>query len=227
MESLPLAYRALVVGAGGLGTALHQTLSADPRCAEALLAGRGLALHIDVLDEPGIAAAAAKLRGPDWHLIIVAVGALMPDGARPEKSLADISPAALARATAINAIGPALMLKHFAALLPRAGKSVFACLSARVGSIGDNRLGGWYSYRASKAALNQILRTASIEIARKRPDALVLALHPGTVRTALSRPFVGEAGMAPAEAAAKLLAVIDAARETGVFLDQNGKTVPW
>jgi NAD(P)-dependent dehydrogenase (short-subunit alcohol dehydrogenase family) len=227
MQTLPPAYRALVVGAGGIGTALHQALRADPRCAEAVLAGRGQALHVDVLDEPSIRAAAARLRGCDWHLMIVATGTLMPGGARPEKSLAAISPETLANAFAINTTGPALLLKHFADLLPRAGKSIFACLSARVGSIGDNRLGGWYAYRASKAALNQIVRTASIEIARKRPEARILALHPGTVRTPLSRPFVGETGMVPGLAAAKLLAVIDAARESGVFLDHNGHVIPW
>jgi NAD(P)-dependent dehydrogenase (short-subunit alcohol dehydrogenase family) len=160
-------------------------------------------------------------------LIIDATGTLTVDGTGPEKRLADLDPAVLARAFAINAIGPALLIKHFADLLPRSGKSVFATLSARVGSIGDNRLGGWYAYRASKAALNQLLHTAAIEIARKRPGAVLLALHPGTVRTPLSTPIVGAAGLSPAEAAAKLLQVIEKATETGTFLDQNGKTVPW
>ncbi len=134
----------------------------------------------------------------------------------------------MARAFAINTIGPALLIKHFADLLPRQGRCVLAMLSARVGSIGDNRLGGWYSYRAAKAALNQVVRTAAIEIARRRPDALLLALHPGTVRTRLSAAFTSpEQGLTPEESAARLLAVMDAATESGVFLDQNGAVVPW
>jgi NAD(P)-dependent dehydrogenase (short-subunit alcohol dehydrogenase family) len=227
MESFPNGYHALVIGGGGVGTALHTALAADPRCGGAMLAGRRQDVALDLLDEASIAAAAARLRGQTLHVIIDATGALTVDGVGPEKRLADLDPVVLVRAFAINTIGPALLLKHFTDLLPRTGKSVFASLSARVGSIGDNRLGGWYAYRASKAALNQMLRTAAIEIARKRPDALVLALHPGTVRTRLSTPIVGDAGMAPALAAAKLLGVMDKAAETGVFLDQNGKIVPW
>ena len=134
----------------------------------------------------------------------------------------------MARAFAINAIGPALLLKHFTELLPRSGRCVFATLSARVGSIGDNGLGGWYSYRASKAALNQLLRTAAIEVARRRPQAVLLALHPGTVRTALSGPFTRpDQGLTPEEAALRLLLVMDAAQHTGSFLDQDGLTVAW
>ena len=160
--------------------------------------------------------------------IIDATGALTIGRHGPEKRLADLDPAHMAAAFAINAIGPALLIKHFSELLPRQGRCVFATLSARVGSIGDNRLGGWYSYRASKAALNQIWRTASVEVARRRPDALVLALHPGTVRTGLSAPFTTpDQGASPEAAAAGLLAVMDAATETGVFLDQNGAPVPW
>ncbi len=134
----------------------------------------------------------------------------------------------MARAFAINAVGPALLLKHFVELLPRQGRSVFATLSARVGSIGDNQLGGWYSYRASKAALNQILRTASVEVARRRPDAVLLALHPGTVRTRLSDPFTGpDQGIPAEEAARRLLATMDAATKTGCFLDNTGAVIPW
>jgi NAD(P)-dependent dehydrogenase (short-subunit alcohol dehydrogenase family) len=232
MRSLPDGFCALVIGAGGIGRALHAALAADPRCGRAILGGRGQAPSMDLTgieleNEASIRAAAASLGPGPLHLIVVASGALTLDGMGPEKRLADLDPARLARAFAVNAIGPALLIKHFSALLPREGRSIFATLSARVGSIGDNRLGGWYGYRASKAALNQILRTAAIEVARKRPAAILLALHPGTVRTSLTQPFIGEAGAAPAEAASHLLAVMDAATESGMFLDQNGKIIPW
>ena len=134
----------------------------------------------------------------------------------------------MARAFAVNTIGPALLIKHFADLLPRQGRCVFAVLSARVGSIADNHLGGWYSYRASKAALNQVLRTAAIEAARRRPDSVFLALHPGTVRTPLSSPFTAPAqGSSPEHAAAALLSVMDNATQSGIFLDHQGLAVPW
>jgi NAD(P)-dependent dehydrogenase (short-subunit alcohol dehydrogenase family) len=149
----------------------------------------------------------------------------------PEKSLRAIEPQAMAQAFAINAIGPALLMKHFLPRLDRTGRAVFATLSARVGSIGDNRIGGWYSYRASKAALNQLVRTASIELARTHPHAICVALHPGTVASALSAPFAksGLNVQTPAEAAARLLAVIDAlgSADSGGFIDQNGEIVPY
>jgi NAD(P)-dependent dehydrogenase (short-subunit alcohol dehydrogenase family) len=216
--------RTLILGAsGGIGAALL-----------AATGGMGLGRPtIDLLDEATIAAAADALQpqGP-FDRIIDATGALTIDGVGPEKRLADLDPAILAKAFAINAIGPALLLKHFVALLPRQGRCVFATLSARVGSIGDNRLGGWYSYRASKAALNQMVRTAAIEVARRRPEAVVLALHPGTVRSGLSAAFIGpDQGLTPEESAARLLAVMDAAMAggapSGSFLDHMGKIVPW
>jgi NAD(P)-dependent dehydrogenase (short-subunit alcohol dehydrogenase family) len=216
--------RTLILGAsGGIGAALL-----------AATGGMGLGRPtIDLLDEATIAAAAEALQpqGP-FGRIIDATGALTIDGVGPEKRLADLDPAVLAKAFAINAIGPALLLKHFVALLPRQGRCVFATLSARVGSIGDNRLGGWYSYRASKAALNQMVRTAAIEVARRRPEAVVLALHPGTVRSGLSAAFIGpDQGLTPEESAARLLAVMDAAMAggapSGSFLDHMGKIVPW
>jgi NAD(P)-dependent dehydrogenase (short-subunit alcohol dehydrogenase family) len=211
--------KTLVIGStGGIGAAF---LAAIPG-AHALSRPT-----LDLTDEASIAAAAASLDGP-FERIIDATGALTIDGHGPEKRLADLDPAVMARAFAINAIGPALLIKHFSEKLPRTGRCVFATLSARVGSIGDNRLGGWYSYRASKAALNQILRTAAVEVARRRPEALLLALHPGTVRTGLSAPFTSQdQGLTPAESAAKLLAVIGSATESGVFLDQNGMLIPW
>ena len=137
----------------------------------------------------------------------------------------------MAQAFAINAIGPALLFKHFLPLLPRNGKSVFATLSARVGSIGDNRLGGWFSYRASKAALNQIVRTAAVELGRSHREAICVALHPGTVDTRLTLPF-RKAGLdvqSPDCAAERLLAAIDklGPEHSGGFFDHRGSAVPW
>jgi len=218
--------RTLIVGAGGgIGAALAAALPAGSVTA----IGRATDPAIELTDETSIAAAAVRLRAcAPFHRIIIATGALTIDGRGPEKRLADLDPAILARAFAINAIGPALVIKHFADLLPRQGRCVFAALSARVGSIGDNRLGGWYSYRASKAALNQIVHTAAIEIAHRRPDAVLLALHPGTVRTGLSAPFTApDQGFTPAESAARLLATLDAATATGSFLDYDGLAILW
>ncbi len=232
ISSLPRGFRAIIFGASGaIGAALADALEAEPGCAEVVRLSRRSVPAVELTDESTIAAAAAALKaGGPFSLMIDATGALSIDGVGPEKRLADLDAARLARVFAINAIGPALLLKHFAELLPRSGRCVFASLSARVGSIGDNALGGWYGYRASKAALNQLLRTASIEIARKRPESLVLALHPGTVRGKLSSGFIGPAdGMSPAESAARLLAVIDAAQpgESGRFADYAGLAIPW
>ena len=165
------------------------------------------------------------------RLIIDASGILHGDGLSPEKSWRDLDATQMTRAFAVNAIGPALLMKHFLPLLPRQGRSVFATLSARVGSIGDNRLGGWYSYRASKAALNQFVRTAAIELGRRQPAALCVALHPGTVTTSLSSPFV-KAGLdvqTPDQAAGRLLDVIDRLPpgSSGGFFDHRGDPVPW
>jgi NAD(P)-dependent dehydrogenase (short-subunit alcohol dehydrogenase family) len=225
-DAAPVARSLVIGGTGGIGGALVALIG----LREAVVAlGRRSDPPIDLTDETSIAEAARLLAGrAPFSRIIDATGALTIDGMGPEKRLADIDPARLARAFAINAIGPALLLKHFSPLLPRAGRCVFATLSARVGSIGDNGLGGWYGYRASKAALNQLVRTAAIEIARRRPEALVLAIHPGTVRTGLSAPFTAPGrGFAPEESAAKLLQVLDTADETGVFLDYAGQTIPW
>ncbi|MEM8644617.1 MAG: SDR family oxidoreductase, partial [Pseudomonadota bacterium] len=150
---------------------------------------------------------------------------------KPEKTWRDISPETMSHALALNTIGPALIMKHVLPQLPSSGKAVFATLSARVGSIDDNRLGGWYSYRASKAALNQIVRTAAIELKRSRPDAICVSLHPGTVDTPLSQPFArrGLQVQAPSASAAHLMSVIDSLKpeDTGRFFDWRGDPVPW
>ncbi len=219
--------KSLIIGStGGIGGALVKALRDDEHV---FVLSRTTSPSFDLTDEKTIFDAAQALRvfGP-FQRIVDATGALIIDGRGPEKRLAELDAQHLARAFAINAIGPALLLKHFSPLLPQAGRCVFATLSARVGSIGDNQLGGWYGYRASKAALNQIWRTAAIEIGRKRPEALLLALQPGTVRTRLSAPFTSaDQGFSTEDAAEKLLAVMNAATESGVFLDHAGQTVPW
>lgn len=208
--------RAAVIGAsGGIGRALADAL--EQRGCEVMRLSRTADVsdhRIDLEDESSIANAAGHCAmGGALDLVIVATGVLQSDGQPPEKSWRDLDPAMLARSFALNASGPALVAKHFLPLLPRQGRAVFAALSARVGSIGDNRLGGWYGYRASKAALNMLIRTLAIELARKRPEAVCVGLHPGTVDTTLSRPFQRNvpAGklFTPAASADSLLRVID------------------
>lgn len=195
------------------------TLVADPGVT---------ALAIDITDENSVEQAAAALKTTPLHAVILATGILHDDhfGLQPEKSLADIDANKMDRVFKINTIGPALVMKHFLPLLDRSGRAVFAALSARVGSISDNRLGGWYAYRASKAALNMLIRTAAVEMKRRNPHAIVVGLHPGTVNSELSRPFQGRvpAGkLFDANAAvSKLAAVLDAA-ESG----DSGKCLAW
>jgi NAD(P)-dependent dehydrogenase (short-subunit alcohol dehydrogenase family) len=196
---------AIVVGAGGgLGGALveallargaHRTVVAlsrrpvaDPRPRPGLVRD-----VIDVTDEASVAGAVARARTLGTIRTVIVASGLLHDGTavRPEKSIATLDPAALTRLFAVNATGPALVAKHALPAMPRTGRVVFAALSARVGSIGDNRLGGWYGYRASKAALNMLLRTLAIEWARRAGESVCVGLHPGTVDTRLSRPFQG------------------------------------
>ena len=218
----------VVIGAtGGVGAALADALDAAGQ--PVLRLGRTTQPPLDLLDERSIEAAAASA-GSGLELVIDATGFLHGPGMSPEKRLSQIDPAYLAHSFAINATGPALLLKHFLPHLARDRRAVFATLSARVGSISDNRLGGWYAYRASKAALNQLVRTAAIELARTHPRAVCVALHPGTVATELSAPFA-KAGMdlqAPAEAARRLLAVMQGLTpdSTGGFFDYRGAPVP-
>ncbi len=219
--------RALVIGAsGGIGAAIATELEA--RGAEVVRLSRredGL----DVTDEGSVRRVLSRVEGP-FDLALVATGALEIGGHGPEKALRSVTPEGLAAQFALNAMGPLLVLKHALPLLPREGRTVFAALSARVGSIGDNGLGGWYSYRAAKAALNQLLKTASIEIARTHPDAVIAALHPGTVRTRFTEKYLGRhPAVVAGEAARNLLGVIDGLtpEDTGGFFDWAGKRVPW
>ena len=224
---------AVVVGSGGgVGAAVVAALREAGDYDEVLALGRRGSPALDLLDEASIAAAAAAVRARGVPTLVVDATGFRPGGGmEPEKSWRELDPAHLAHAFAINAIGPALLMKHFLPLLPRERRAVFATLSARVGSIGDNRLGGWYAYRASTAALNQLVRTAAVELRRSRPQAICVALHPGTVDTGLSAPFAksGLQVQAPAEAAARLLAVIErlGPGDSGEFFDHRGEPVPW
>ena len=224
---------AVVFGAsGGIGAALLDALRDTGRFASVTGFSRRSVPAIDLADEASLerAVAAATAAGA-IRLAVDATGFLHDAGGGPEKSWRELDAGRLAHAFAMNAIGPALLMKHLLPRLPRTGKAVFATLSARVGSIGDNRLGGWYGYRASKAALNQIVRTAAVELGRRAPEAICVALHPGTVATPLSRPFA-RAGLqvhTPAEPAGPLPDVLDRlqAGDSGGFLDWRGTPVPW
>lgn len=233
LSSFPQPGVAVVFGAsGGIGAALVEAIR-DAKSFEHLVAlGRNTSPPADLLDEASLERAAAYAAGMgELRLVIDATGFLHDHRQGPEKSWLQLDPVKLARSFALNAVGPALIMKHVLPRFPRSGKAVFATLSARVGSIGDNRSGGWYSYRASKAALNQLARTAAVELARRSPQALCIALHPGTVATALSAPFAAN-GLEihrPPAAARYLLGVIDqlTAEASGGFFDWRGQPVPW
>ena len=214
---------AVVIGAsGGIGAALVEALEEEGVRVLPLARSFTGDRHLDLENEPSIAAAAARAGSPD--LVIVATGLLHDADHGPEKALRELDPAWLARQFAVNAIGPALVAKHFLPVMPKSGRSVLAFLSARVGSITDNRLGGWYGYRASKAALNQLVRTLGVEDKRRNDRGLVVALHPGTVDTALSQPFrqSGRDLFKPDRAAVQLLDVID-----GLKVTDSGRHFAW
>ncbi|MFM9939255.1 MAG: SDR family NAD(P)-dependent oxidoreductase [Hyphomicrobiaceae bacterium] len=233
--------RVLVVGAtGGIGAALVALLAAEPRVTHVVAWSRTgregasethSSARVNLLDEASIAAAARDLGEID--VAIVATGLLhdVDAGIQPEKSWRALDPAVMRRNFEINTIGPALIAKHVLPCLPRDRRAVFAALSARVGSISDNRLGGWYSYRASKAALNQIIRCLSIELAAKRPLAICVGLHPGTVDTGLSKPFqvnVAQGATFSADQSSRhMLQVIDSLTiaQAGCVLDWAGQEI--
>lgn len=239
MNTLGQGYRALIVGStGAIGGAFVAALRADPACAEVVELSRSLYPDFSLENESSIEhiASALKSRGP-FSLIVDATGALTIDGQGPEKSLSALDAQRLMRSFQVNAIGPALLLKHLLPLLG-AGRSIYAKLSARVGSISDNKKGGWYGYRASKAALNMVLQTAAIELNRKNPTALVVALQPGTVQSALSKPFASQVDSLTAQASVKgMLDALDALclnasseslkHKGAFFLDYKGNTIAW
>lgn len=218
--------RALVVGAsGGIGSALVAALRSRGEVVGLSRSGDGL----EVTEEGSVAAALGALE-PGFDLVIVATGALILGGVGPEKTLRAVTAEGLAAQFAVNAIGPALVMKHALRLLPRDRVSRLAVLSARVGSIGDNGLGGWYGYRAAKAALNQLVRSASIEARRTHPQSVIVALHPGTVETGLAPDLrAGHPSVAPDVAAANILRVLEGLGPdaSGGFYDWKGEVVPW
>lgn len=254
LTSFPRPVTALVAGASrGIGLSFVRQLASggrvrrvwagcrDPEQATALAelaAGNDAVrlVRLDVTDEESLAAAAAAVGAENepLDLVINCAGILhRPGGPTPERRLADVRADWLMEAFAVNGAGPLLLAKHLEPLLPRRERAVFASLSARVGSIGDNRLGGWYAYRASKAAQNMLIRTLSIELARRARGAICVALHPGTTDTELSRPFQGgvpESKLFTAERAVEqLLRVIDGLGpgDNGRFIAWNGERIPW
>ena len=229
---------ALVIGAGGgLGAALLSHLQQGGEYGRVLGLGRNAEVQLDYLDEGSIAVAAQQVAQAcaesacELRLLIVASGFLHGVQGQPERSWSHLDAAYLQHVFAINAIGPALVMKHFLPLLPKTGRCVAGFVSAKVGSIGDNALGGWYGYRASKAALNQLVKTASIELTRRNRKSICVALHPGTVDTALSQPFVktGLKVRPPEEAAGDLLRVLDrlTPSDSGCLVDYRGETLPF
>ena len=231
MLSLPEDYRALVFGASGaIGQALVQALQSDPRCVKVCGVSRQSSPGFELLDESSMATCAQALaeQGP-LHLVLDATGALTLNGRGPEKRLDELDAQHLMNALQLNAVGPSLLLKYFWPLLASGERVIWGKLSARVGSIEDNRKGGWYGYRAAKAALNMLLQTAAIEVSRRRPLAVVAALQPGTVQSALSQPFVGGQALRPEESATGMLATLDALVPTGraQFVDHQGQAIAW
>ena len=231
MPSLPEGYRALIIGSSGtIGSAFLELLQADPRCSQAIGIHRHSNPAINYADESsiGIAAEVLASSGP-FHLIINAIGVLHTDTWSPEKKVGDVCFGHLEAIFKINAFGPAVTLAKFSALLAK-DNAIMAVISAKVGSIEDNRLGGWYSYRASKAALNMLLKTTAIELRRTQANTKVIALHPGTVNSRLSKPFKGEQIGRPAiDAARDMLAVLNQLplSESGSFYSYSGEKLPW
>lgn len=237
--------RTCVLGAsGGIGAALVAELAASGRYDTIYAGSRSpitasaqvVPFAFNLADEASIAAAASTIAGTGpLDLIIIATGLLRDAaaGITPEKSYRAIDPAIMAQVFAINTIGPALIAKHFLPLLPRTGRCVFAAISARVGSIGDNRLGGWHSYRASKAALNMLIANVAIEAQRRNPQAIAVTLHPGTVDTSLSAPFqtgvTADRLFTPQRSADHLLQVVDALTpaDSGGLFAWDGARIPF
>ena len=241
-NNLEEAGLAVVIGSsGGIGAALLAQLDGDADYARTVgfsrSTGLSMGVSIDFGDESSVAAAAQSVAnlcassGCQLRLLIVATGFLHGQEGQPERSFTNLDAAYLEQVFKVNTVGPALVMKHFLPLLPKTGRCVAGFLSARVGSMGDNALGGWYGYRASKAALNQLVKTASIEMTRRNKDSICVSLHPGTVASALSQPFAktGLNVRPPAEAAHDLLNVVANLQpeNTGRLIDFKGQVLPF
>ena len=229
---------AVVIGSGGgLGAALLGQLERDANFSQAVGLSRSTEVSVNYLDESSIAKAAQSIASLcatsnlQLRLLLVATGFLHGEQGQPERSFTNLDAAYLAQVFQINTLGPALVMKHFLPLLPKTGRCVAGFVSAKVGSISDNALGGWYGYRASKAALNQLVKTASIELTRRNKDSICVSLHPGTVATKLSEPFAKTGlNVRPAiEAADDLLAVLAGLNpaDTGCLVDYKGQKLPF
>ena len=231
MPLIPKPFRALVIGSSGtIGSAFVELLEKNPECTGVVGIHRNSQNPINYEDLASIEAAAQGLaeKAP-FQLIVNTIGILHSSDWMPEKKLDDLNPTQLQTLMQVNAIGPGLTIRIFSKLLDPAG-SVMASLSAKVGSIEDNRLGGWYSYRASKAALNMLIKTAAIELARTKPNIALIALHPGTVNSRLSQPFKGQKiGRPPLEAAQDMLNVLLSLdkEDSGTFISYSGERLPW
>ena len=225
-------FKALVIGShGAIGSAFVHAFRTDPHCTFVETVSRHTGSGFDLCNAQSIhdQAILSSSLGP-FEIIVDATGALEIDGVGPEKSLNSLEPEHLSKAFWVNAIGPALVLRHFAPLLAKGG-SVYAKLSARVGSISDNKKGGWYGYRASKAALNMMLQTAAIELQRKNTNLRVVALQPGTVRSQLSQPFVGSQThlLEPRDSVLGMLSALKnlPVKSGAQFIDYQGNDIPW
>lgn len=231
MKLIPNPFRALVIGSSGtIGTAFVELLKNDPLCAEVVAIHRHSEFPIDYQNLASIESCAnALLSAAPFQLIIHTIGVLHTNGWMPEKRLDALTAEQLVELMTVNAIGPALTLRHFSKLLDPQN-SIMLMLSAKVGSIEDNRLGGWYSYRASKAALNMLIKTTAIEWTRTKPNTVLIAMHPGTVNSRLSKPFRGEQiGRPASDAVADMLQVIEnlTKEDSGSFLSYSGEKLPW
>ena len=223
-------FSALIIGSnGGIGSAITSQLKAMDQCIHIEEINRKIFPNLDITQEASILPIAQN--NQKFDLIFDATGGLEIAGAAPEKAFKMLSQKAIEDQFALNALGPALLMKYFLPLLKRKKLTCFATLSARVGSISDNQLGGWMSYRAAKAALNQFVKCASIEEKRKNPESCVIALHPGTVATKLSEKYGVNARQifTPIEAANKLLNVIDQIEpsQSGGFFAYDGSVIEY
>ena len=231
MTSLPPNYRALVIGSNGsIGSAFVQSLALDPSCAAVEQLSRATTPGFDLNNEQSVEDSLAPFKAQGgFDLIIDATGALVLKGVGPEKSLNALKASTFDEALWVNCIGPTVMLKNLVPLLKQ-NRCIYAKLSARVGSISDNKLGGWYSYRASKAAFNMVLQTAAIEHHRKNPQSIFVALQPGTVASKLSAPFVAQSKtLTPQDSVLQMLASLDQLTPSGraQFIDYKGAPIAW